>query len=91
MSRPCGTKASPARALVRRQLVQRSVFPGDVAGADRVQPKDRPQQARLADTVATEDARYLTLVCGQADAAQRMASTIKKIDSFEGQHVQRPR
>jgi len=73
-----------AGALMRRQLVQHSVFPGDVAGADRVGPQDCPQQARLADTVASENARHLTLVCGQADAAQRMARAVKKIDSFDG-------
>src|SRR5207249_1532409 len=68
-----------ARALVRGKAVQNPILPFDAAGADRLEPEDRPQQARLADAVAAENARYLALLRGQADSAQRMARAIIEI------------
>ena len=79
-------------ALVRRQIVQNLAFPSNAAGADRLQPEDCPQEARLADAVAAEDAGHLALFRVQADAAQRMARAVIEIDRLDGQHsLQRPR
>ena len=71
-------------ALVRRQVVQYPVLPGNATGTDRLQPEDRPQQARLADPVAAENARHLALCRGQADATQRVARAVIKIDPLDG-------
>jgi hypothetical protein len=71
---------------MRGKAVQDAILPTDMTGADRMQPEDRPQKARLADAVAAEDARHLALFRRQADAAQRMAGTVIMVAPLDGQH-----
>src|SRR5439155_20378137 len=77
-------------ALVRWQVVQHSILPADASCTDRLQPQDRPQQACFADAVAAANARYLAFCRRQADATQRMARAVVKIDPLDGQHRSAP-
>src|SRR5438094_2048791 len=75
---------------MRRKTCEVPILPADMTGSDRIETEDRPQEAGLANAVATEDASHLAFFCGQADPAQRVAGAIIKIDRFDRQHCSAP-
>ena len=75
----------------RRPLMggeRRDVFAleADATAADRVLADDGPQQARLADAVAAEDARDGVRLGLQADALEDLARPVEQIDPVDLQH-----
>src|SRR5579863_1142606 len=79
------------RTLMRLERGDVGAFPGNAAGADRLQADQSAEQAGLADAVAAQHAGDGTLLRGHADAAEDMTRAVIELDPFRREHRHRPR